>query len=64
MPSDGMNVTLTVLGSIVGAAEELEDGDRGTEPVAARIRPQLEEEGGQALVWCGDGGKTYFASSP
>lgn len=41
MPSEGTKVTLTLEGSITGDVEVGVEGLRGTEPVAARMRPQL-----------------------
>jgi hypothetical protein len=38
-----MNVTETFVGSMVGCVSEVNDGDSDTEPVAARMRPQLIE---------------------
>lgn len=35
-------MTLTFVGLMTGAEPVEEDGRRGTDPVAARIRPQLE----------------------
>ena len=43
-PSDGINDTDTFVGSIIGTDNEVDDGRRGTDPVAARIRPQLSED--------------------
>ena len=42
-PSEGKNVTDTFVGSIVGrgCSGDEEEGRRGTDPVAAKIRPQL-----------------------
>lgn len=44
VPSEGKKVTLTLVGSIVGAGAPAEEGRNETEPVAAKIRPQLVEE--------------------
>ena len=44
VPSEGKKVTLTLVGSMVGAGAPVEDGRSETEPVAAKIRPQLVGE--------------------
>lgn len=44
VPSEGKKVTLTLVGSMVGAGASAEEGRSGTEPVAAKIRPQLVGE--------------------
>lgn len=41
VPSEGTKVTETFEGLITGTSSEFGEEERGTEPVAARIRPQL-----------------------
>ena len=62
VPSDGMKVTLTFVGSMVKGSPVEDDGNNGMDPVAARMRPQLWT--GSVMNSHNKLIQAHFASSP